>query len=213
MPHPPAPDSPEEPSLLFHLTSAIERLDWTRIFPQPQPLEIELGSGDGSFLLEWARRHPERNFLGVERLAGRLGKLDRQGRCAGLQNLRGLRVESAYFTEYLVPPGSVAAFHIYFPDPWPKKRHAANRLIQPHFAAVLHRALTADGTVYLRTDHEAYFAQMLEVMRGAAGFRETETPAALAAVTTDFEREFAAQGIPAQRAAFGKTPAPQSSER
>ena len=194
----------EGPSLLVRLTSAVDRLDWTRVFPQSQPLEIELGSGDGSFLLAWAAQHPRRNFLGVERLAGRLSKLDRKGRRAGLLNLRGLRVEAVYFTEYLIPAGSVAAFHIYFPDPWPKLRHAANRLIQPRFLGPMHRALAPGGVVYLRTDHAEYFAQMLEVFHADSSFTECETPAGLAAVPTDFEREFAARGIAAQRAAFRK---------
>jgi tRNA (guanine-N7-)-methyltransferase len=205
----PAPATREQASLLVRLTSAIERVDWAQIFPLPQPLEIELGSGDGSFLVAWARLHPERNFLGIERLAGRLRKLDRKGRRAGLHNLRGMRVENVYFTQYLVPPDSVAAFHIYFPDPWPKKRHAANRLIQPPLAAWLHRALAAEGVVYVRTDHTDYFAQMLEVFRASPGFVECDTPPALAALPTDFEREFAARGIAACRAAFRKRdPAP-----
>jgi tRNA (guanine-N7-)-methyltransferase len=204
-----APALPDTPALLLRLTSAIERLDWARVFPRVQPVEIELGCGDASFLVEWARRHPEHNFLGVERLAGRMRKLDRKGRRAGLVNLRGLRVEGVYFTEYLIPPASVTAFHIYFPDPWPKARHAANRLIQPHFAELLHRALAPGGRVYLRTDHADYFAQMLEVFRAAAGFEETETPAELATVPTDFEREFAARGIAACRAAFRRVVAGQ----
>jgi len=203
--HPSAPVQRDETSLLLRLTSAVERLDWTQVFPQSQPVEIELGCGDASFLVEWARRNPARNFFGIERLAGRMIKLDRKGRRAGLGNVRGLRVEGVYFTEYLVPAASVAAFHIYFPDPWPKVRHAANRLVQPRFAELLHRALAADGVVYLRTDHADYFAQMQTVFRGAPGFAETETPAALAELPTDFEREFAARGIAANRAAFRKT--------
>jgi hypothetical protein len=90
----------------------------------PQPLEVELGCGDASFLVEYARRNPAKNFIGVERLLGRLQKLDRKGRRAGLKNLRGVRIESAYFLQYLLPPHSAQALHIYFPDPWPKKNTA-----------------------------------------------------------------------------------------
>jgi tRNA (guanine-N7-)-methyltransferase len=202
----PSPASPfvAEASLLHRLTSATDRLDWAQVFRNAEPVEIELGSGDGSFLVEYARLHPERSFLGVERLMGRIRKLDREGRRAGLQNLRGVRVECGYFTEYLVPPESVAAFHIYFPDPWPKKRHAKNRLVQPRLADSLQRALTPTGSVFLRTDHPDYFAQMLEVFRGAVGWEEFETPSPLAAVLTDFEREFTARGIQTHRAAFRK---------
>jgi len=109
--------------LIYGLPSIVERMDLTRLFPIPQPLEVELGCGDASFLVEQARRHPEKNFIGVERLLGRLRKLDRKGRRAGLANLRGVRIESSYFLEYLLPPHSVSVLHIYFPDPWPKKKH------------------------------------------------------------------------------------------
>ncbi|MGA2863827.1 MAG: hypothetical protein ABSF95_05010, partial [Verrucomicrobiota bacterium] len=73
---------PEIPSLIYPLASILERLEPAKLFPKPQPLEVELGSGDGSFLAQYAARHPERNFIGVERLLGRLRKLDRKGRRA-----------------------------------------------------------------------------------------------------------------------------------
>src|SRR5882762_11394232 len=97
------PKSVPLPSLIIRPESYVERLASAALFQTVQPLEIELGSGDGSFLLEWARRHPERNFIGVERLLGRLRKLDRKARRAGLDNLRGVRIESSYFLEYLLP--------------------------------------------------------------------------------------------------------------
>src|SRR5258708_39529263 len=107
------------PTLILKLDSIVERLDIAGMFPRAQPLEVELGSGDGSFLVNYAKLHPEHNFLGVERLLGRLRKVSRKGLRAGLTNLRGLRIESAYFLEYLLPRQSAAALHIYFPDPWP----------------------------------------------------------------------------------------------
>ncbi|HXD01415.1 MAG TPA: tRNA (guanosine(46)-N7)-methyltransferase TrmB, partial [Verrucomicrobiae bacterium] len=101
--------TPAGRTLLLKLTSIIERLETDKIFNETQPLEVELGSGDGSFLVNYAKLHPERNFLGVERLLGRLRKLDRKALRAGLTNLSGLRVESAYLLEYLLPAGSVSA--------------------------------------------------------------------------------------------------------
>ena len=96
-------------------------------------LEVELGSGDGSFLAQRAAAYPERNFLGVERLLGRLRKLDRKARRAGLTNVRLLRIEAGYFLEYLLPATSVHALHLYFPDPWPKRKHRKNRLVNERF--------------------------------------------------------------------------------
>ena len=146
-------------SLNIELRSIVERLDLAEIFPKPQPLEVELGCGDASFLAEYARRNPARNFIGVERLLGRLKKLDRKGRRAGLANLRGVRIESAYFLQWLLPPHSVSALHIYFPDPWPKKKHRKHRLINEHFPALARAALAPGGKVFLRTDDADYFQQ------------------------------------------------------
>ena len=80
-------------------------------------------------MVEHASRHPERNFLGIERLLGRLNKMDRKIRRAGLTNVKGVRIESGYFLRYLLPAKAAAALHIYFPDPWPKRRHRHHRLV------------------------------------------------------------------------------------
>jgi tRNA (guanine-N7-)-methyltransferase len=189
-------------NLIYDLPSIVERLDLTRIFPKPQPLEVELGCGDASFLVVYAGLHPERNFIGVERLLGRLRKLDRKGRRAGLTNLRGVRVESSYFLEYLLAPRSVSALHVYFPDPWPKKRHHKNRLINERFPEITRTALAPGGVVYLRTDDKEYFGQMTGVFESVTEFRKIETPSELVVLPTDFEREFNKRGINTLRAAY-----------
>jgi len=200
-------DKSVSPDLVYDLSSIVERLDLAVLFPQAQPLEVELGCGDASFLVEYARQHPERNFIGVERLLGRIRKLDRKGRRAGLANLRGVRVESVYFLEYLLPRHAAAALHIYFPDPWPKRRHWKNRLVNERFPEIARRALAPGGVVYLRTDDRCYFEQMLAVFTTASTFRAAETPAELSAVVTDFESDFHARGIGTQRAAYRLTDA------
>lgn len=174
----------------------------TALFPAAQPLEVELGSGDGSFLVEYARRHPDRNFIGVERLLGRIRKLDRKGRRAGLTNLRGVRIESSYFLEYLLPPHSAQALHIYFPDPWPKRKHRRHRLINERFPTIAQQALAPGGTVFLRTDDRDYFEQMVAVFAASPGFRAVEAPSELAELLTDFERDFRARGVETLRAAY-----------
>jgi tRNA (guanine-N7-)-methyltransferase len=194
----------EEASLLYPLTTILERLDLGKLFRKVQPLEVELGSGDGSFLVNYARLHAERNFIGVERLQGRIRKIDKKGRRAGLRNLRGIRIESAYFLEYLLPEQSAEALHIYFPDPWPKRKHWGHRLIKEGFPELAERALEADGAVFLRTDDGPYFQQMVEVFGGAKGFERIETPGELSACLTDFEEEFRAKGVETLQAAFRK---------
>ena len=190
------------PDLIFSLNSVTERMDLARLFSRAQPLEVELGCGDASFLVAYARQHPDINFLGVERLLGRIRKLDRKGRRHGLTNLRGVRIESAYLLEFLLPPKATSALHIYFPDPWPKKKHRKHRLINADFPARAWHALTPGGVVYLRTDDEDYFDQMQAVFAADARFQPAPTPEELAVVLTDFEREFNARGIATRRAAY-----------
>jgi tRNA (guanine-N7-)-methyltransferase len=189
-------------SLIYELPSILQPLDLAELFPNAQPLELELGSGDGSFLVELAGTRPEHNFIGVERLLGRIRKLDRKGRHAELSNLRGVRIESSYFLRYLLPAHSATALHIYFPDPWPKRKHRRHRLINADFPALAQTALIPLGTVYLRTDDPDYFNQMREVFDASPLFQAVPTPASLAALLTDFERDFVARGVKTLHAAY-----------
>lgn len=191
-----------EPTLVHRPRSYFERLELSRLFAVTQPLEVELGSGDGTFLAQYAGDHPEHNFVGVERLLGRLRKLDRKGRRAGLSNLVAIRVEASYFLEYMLPRESVRALHVYFPDPWPKRRHWKHRLVNERFPDLARQALEPGGVVYLRTDNADYLAQMTRVFEAHSAFAKVETPEALRERVTDFEREFQARGISTLRAAF-----------
>jgi tRNA (guanine-N7-)-methyltransferase len=194
--------APSRSASLIFQPSIVVPLAFDTLFPARQPVEIELGSGDGSFLAEYASLHPERNFLGVERLLGRLRKVDRKALRRALTNLRLVRLEAAYLAAYLLPPASISVVHVYFPDPWPKRKHRKNRLINAEFAGAAAKALAAGGAVYLRTDDEDYFAQMKEVFAAQPGFQEIETPEELARVVTDFERGFHARNIATRRAAY-----------
>ena len=202
------PETPSAipPNLVYELPSIIERLDLAKLFPKCQPLEVELGCGDTSFLAEYARRDPEKNFIGVERLLGRIRKLDRKGRRLGLSNLRGIRIENAYFVEWLLPVHSADALHVYFPDPWPKLKHRRHRLINERFPALAHAALQPGGRIFLRTDDLDYFEQIQAVFAASPKFCKVETPPELAGLLTDFETEFRAKGIQTRRAAYEAIP-------
>jgi tRNA (guanine-N7-)-methyltransferase len=189
-------------NLVVRLRSIVEPLSLAELFPKSQPLEVEPGCGDASFLVEYARRNPQVNFIGVERLLGRIAKLDKKGRRAGLLNLRGVRIESSYFLQWLLPPNSARALHIYFPDPWPKKKHRRHRLIGEQFPALARAALMPGGKVFLRTDDVDYFQQMTEVFAVSKDFQRIETPVELVEILTDFERDFNAKGIPTLRTAY-----------
>jgi tRNA (guanine-N7-)-methyltransferase len=188
--------------LLHELTSILEPFAWDRLYAVTRAVEVELGCGDGGFLVEAARAHPHLNYLGIERLLGRIRKVDRKGRRLGLDNLRAVRIEAAYCLQYLLPALSVRALHVYFPDPWPKAKHQRHRLINTSFPGLARRVLVSGGRVYLRTDDEAYYRQMRAVFGADPGFREVTTPSGLAGITTDFEREYVAAGRAIFRAAY-----------
>ena len=150
--------------LVYALPSIVEPLDLADLFPIAQPLEVELGSGDGSLLLSYAQEHSERNFIGVERLLGRIRKLDRKGRRLGLQNLRGVRIECTYFLKCLLPSQSAEALHIYFPDPWPKSRHRRRRFLRRLELDDLAARLKPQGRIYFVTDFFDYSIQAKVLM-------------------------------------------------
>jgi len=189
-------------TLILRLTSIIDRLEPAKLFPHSQPLEVDLGSGDGTFIAQYAQQRQDHNCLAVERFLGRLRKIDRKGLRAGLSNLCLIRIEAAYLLEYLLPAESVHTLHVYFPDPWPKRKHRKNRLVNARFAELAAQALRPGGTVYLRTDDEDYFAQMTTAFAAHSQFLLAETPADLAGIMTDFEKDFCAKGVTTLRAAY-----------
>ncbi len=192
-----------DPDALLHdFQSITDPLSLEGLFPLPQPAELEIGCGDGGFLFEYAQRHPGRNFLGVERLLGRVRKLSKKGLREGLTNLRLLRIEARYVLEYLLPEQAFEALHIYFPDPWPKDRHRRHRLINETFPPLARRILRQKGVVYLRTDDPVYFGQMQETFQDLKDFSMENTPGEIASITTEFERQWLDQGRHIHRAAY-----------
>ncbi len=174
------------------------------IFGAGEACEVDLGCGDGGFLLEMAAHYPERRFLGVERLLGRIRKVCRDAEKRGLANVRGLRVESRYFLEWLIAPGSISRLHYLFPDPWPKEKHHKNRLVQESFIPVLHRALAQDGEMLFKTDHEEYFQWVCELMDASPLFTRAEWSAGFYP-KTDFQKQWEAMGKPIYAARFVKS--------
>ncbi|BDS06279.1 tRNA (guanine-N(7)-)-methyltransferase [Oceaniferula spumae] len=128
------------------------------------PLEIDLGCGDGTFLIEMAKHYPERNFLGVERLLGRVRGVCRTINNLGLKNAKVLRLESSYTLEWLLEKESVSRLHLLCPDPWPKARHHKRRLVQQHFLGCLKKVLTPEGEFLFKTDHPGYHEWVCEEM-------------------------------------------------
>jgi len=133
-------------------------LDLLAIFGRVAPLQVDLGCGDGSFLCELAQLHPDRDFLGIDRLVGRVAKACRKA--IAVENVRILNVESSYAVGYLLPEGSVETFYLMFPDPWPKRRHHRRRIVTKDFLESTHRALENGGILQIATDQFDYFRQI-----------------------------------------------------
>lgn len=139
-------------------------IDFTRIFGRCAPVHIEIGSGKGTFLVNQAKSQPQNNFLGIE-WANKYYRhaVDRVGRWA-LTNVRVIRTEAAGFLAEFIPDGSIDCFHIYFPDPWPKKRHHKRRFFNQANLEQMLRSLKPDGTIRIATDHAGYFEQIEKVI-------------------------------------------------
>lgn len=142
---------------LFVPDDYFTRVSCQQIFPDSAPFEVDLGCGDGAFLLAMAKQFPERNFLGVERLLGRVRKVARDITRAGLTNAKVLRLESKYTVEWLLEKSSIHRLHLLCPDPWPKGRHHSRRLVQQEFLHALWDALKPGGEFLFKTDHHEYF--------------------------------------------------------
>jgi tRNA (guanine-N7-)-methyltransferase len=170
------------------------------LFPETpnHPLEIDLGCGDGRFLFAMAQHYPERNFLGIERLLGRVRKIWRGTENHDLKNVRVLRCDSNYAVKFLIPDELASRIHFLCPDPWPKEKHASRRqMCQIPFLKELHRMLSKDGELLFKTDHTEYYEEALEVVRSSKCdfFAEQDWPDdAFFYPQTDFERQWLEQG-------------------
>jgi tRNA (guanine-N7-)-methyltransferase len=168
------------------------------IFGNDRPVEIDLGSGSGKFLVEAGQRYPERNFLGIERLLGRVRKTRRKACHLKLGNVRVLRVEIDYAVRYLLLPNSISRFHLSFPDPWPKRRHHTRRLVDEGFLTALSAALEPAGELWIKTDHVEYF-RWIEKIVALAQVPFEEAPWEHEYPNTDFDETFAAENAPIYR--------------
>jgi len=170
-------------------------LERHEIFSDNAPLEVDLGCGDGSFLVDLAHALPDHRFLGVERLLGRVRKVCRKAKNAGLQNLRVLRLESRYTVEWLLPPASIHRLHLLCPDPWPKARHHRRRLVQPEFLDALARILEPGGEFLFKSDDAEYFEWTRDLLASRSDFEPLPWPDnAFFYPQTDFERQWLAEG-------------------
>jgi tRNA (guanine-N7-)-methyltransferase len=141
-----------------------EILDAASVFGRQAPLVLEIGSDMGETTARIAAERPETNFLAVEVHGPGVGSLLKRIDEQGLKNLRIIRHDAPEVLEHMIADASLAGIHLFFPDPWPKKRHHKRRLVQPGFAALAARKLAPGGYLHTATDWPAYAAQMAEVL-------------------------------------------------
>ncbi len=175
-------------------------LDFAALYGNSHPVEMEIGIGKGTFLTDQAKARPEINFFGIEwarfyyrYAADRLRRND----CL---NARVIRAEAGFFVREYLPDACLAALHIYFPDPWPKKRHHKRRLIQQPFVAQVQRILIPGGKLLIVTDHQDYFEQIQSVVKDSPlQILEYDRPGSAREdefVGTNFERKYRREGRP-----------------
>ena len=204
-----APKIGDHHPLAHELESFDRKIDFATLFGRTAPVELEIGTGKGTFMLNRARAYPQHDFFGIE-WASKFYRyaLDRFARWE-LTNVRLCRTDALHLVTRSITAGSLAAVHIYFPDPWPKKRHHKRRLLQPLFAQTLLRVLSAGGRLAIATDHAEYFEQIEQVIGAVDGFvtipfDDPQFGIADNMTGTNFETKYVEEGRPIHRLAVMK---------
>ena len=179
-------------------------------FDLSRPLEIEVGCGKGQFLTRRASENPDCEFLGIERMLERVRLFDGKCNRGHIDNARVLRLEALYTFHYLLPEHHARTVYVFFPDPWPKKKHHSHRLFGPLFRAALWKRLEIGGRLEFATDHQAYFEEVCAGFAEDPRFVRTFPMARPQSVWTEFETMFRGQGLPIYSACWRSLPADDS---
>ena len=155
----------------YGIETAGTPLDIAAIFGREAPRTLEIGFGNGESLVALAAAHPDRDYLGIEVHRPGVGHLMLRAEELGLANVRAICRDAVEVLQECLAPGTLDEVLLYFPDPWPKKRHHKRRIVQPDFVALVASRLHAGGTLRMATDWEPYAAHMLEVASGCEALR------------------------------------------
>lgn len=170
-------------------------IDWASLFGRRAPVEVEIGSGKGAFLVDYAAAHPRIDVVGIEIQRRWVRHVEARLARRPLPNVRIVCADAGLVFAAFIPDASVAAVHVYFPDPWWKRRHRKRRVVRATLAADIHRALAPGGSLHLATDVEERFEDMLAEL-GSMPFevsRIAESDRA-ARPLTNFERKYRREG-------------------
>ena len=148
-------------------------LDFDNLFGRSAPRILEIGFGMGETTAEIARAHLENDYLGIEVHTPGVGSLLKQIAESGITNLRLIQHDAVEVLEHMIAPSTLDGVHVFFPDPWPKKRHHKRRLLQPPLVSLLASRIKPEGYVHVATDWEEYASQILEVLSAEPGLENT----------------------------------------
>ncbi|MBT3192403.1 MAG: tRNA (guanosine(46)-N7)-methyltransferase TrmB [Verrucomicrobia bacterium] len=179
-------------------------LHMAELYGNDNPLEVDIGSGKGRFLIARAHKHPDVNYLGIERQLGRVYRTAKKADHRGLTNIKVTQVEARLGLSEMLPDESVTTFYIFFPDPWPKRRHERRRLVSQPFLDLLHSKLAPRGCIHFATDHKDYAEATAIVFGDDARFSSIPPFEPSEDELTDFELIFTAQSKPTNRLSIQK---------
>lgn len=191
--------------LKIHWEEGTGALNWRSEFGNNNPVEIEIGIGKGRFLLNSAQNNPDVNFLGIEWAKKYLSLATERAWKRKLCNIRFLRADAKRVVEEAIPPESITAFHIYFPDPWPKRRHHKRRFFQPDTVVKIVESLIPDGKLLIATDYKEYFEWIMRVVSENIHLKPIPMDSAeLLLGRTNYEIKYINEGRPIFNAFFQK---------
>lgn len=163
----------EEQLPRFGVPFAPRYLELDSLFGAKVPVIVEIGSGMGETTARIAAEHPDNGYLAIEVHTPGVGSLLKQVTEQGLTNVRVIQHDAVEVLREMIPPGALAGVHVFFPDPWPKKRHHKRRLLQPQFAALLATRLAPGGYLHVATDWQEYAEHILQVLCATPGLANT----------------------------------------
>jgi tRNA (guanine-N7-)-methyltransferase len=204
----PRPIKIDAPALRLDPERVLASLDWSEVFDSEAPVEIELGIGKGRFLLAAAVARPEVNHLGIEWANKYLRIAESRAVKRGLKNVRFARLDGRELICTTVPDHSVAAYYVFYPDPWPKKRHHKRRFFQPETLDHLVRTLVPRGWLHVATDHEEYWSVIEPLLDGDARFERQAVfggpafPVPTDGPLTNYEEKYGREGRARHRATW-----------
>jgi tRNA (guanine-N7-)-methyltransferase len=178
-------------------------VDWSELFGNLRPVEIEIGSGKGAFLLGYAAQHAELNLLGIENQPRWVRWIEQRLERSPRSNARVLCADAGLVVATFIRDSTVRAYHLYFPDPWWKRRHHKRRVVDADFVAHLFRTLEPGGALHLATDVAGRFEAMREELaRAPFAIEVAAEPTPRGRPLTNFERKYRAEGRPLYYATF-----------